>query len=1113
MKKKRMEVIPLNREGCKKLFFRTVELLVLLLVFHLNLNAKAFSQHQRLSLDLKEVTFEQFIAEIRQHCDVGFIYDYNSLKRVNNITIVAQDEEIASIFERALSGTGFYAEMEKNTIIIRRMVSPQAVKPGVKISGVVIDKNGEVLPGVTILIKGTTIGTTTNEQGRFDMTLPDPEGKVLVFSFIGMESQEVKINHPEQEIKVTLKANVESLNEVVVTGIYSRDKNSFTGSATTYTKKDLKMIGTQNIIQSLKTLDPAMMVLESKQWGSDPNRMPDIEIRGKTSVVGLRAEYDNDPNQPLFILDGVETTLSTIINLNMDRVESVTILKDAASTAIYGSKAANGVIVVETKQPEAGQLRVSYNGNFGIQFADLSDYNLMNSSEKLEFEKRAGRYTPISENPGYGQVVSIEELYYKRLKEVLRGVDTYWMNEPLRTVFNHSHNLYIDGGDKSMRYGLGVSYNNSNGVMKGSDRNGASVNVDLTYRNGNLLFSNKASLDITNSSREPVAFSEFSQANPYYRKELPDGTIPLYLEKGDSKTGDVFNPLYKWHIKNTNETKTLQLRDNFNVEWTLWDAFRFRGRLGLTKNISKTERFKSPRHPDFDETEKLQKGSFAQEHSESFTYDGKVDVIFGKLFHNIHQVNFVGGWSFNENKNEANGYNVVGFNDEFHTNPSFSTGFRENQKPSYSKSEKRSTSFYMNANYSYNNRYLVDFNLRADGASAFGSNKLFSTTWAVGLAWNAHNESFVKAWGWVDDLKIRASVGNPGNQNFDAFIAQKTYLYNVELQNMFGSSALIEKMGNKNLEWQRTIDKNIGADLAFWNNRIRATFDYYFKNTDPLLVSIGMPPSTGTNSIYTNLGRQISRGWTATLNCMVMKKEDLTWNVNINARRNRSKYKDIGDKLDYLNERGSSTTLNRYYEGASPDDMWAVPSLGIDPATGREVFLKKDGTQTFKYSASDEVVVGCSVPDVEGVVGTSFYYKGLSASFNFRYRLGGQTTASALYKKVENISDDQLKYNQDKRALYDRWSKPGDQAKFKSIKDQSSTPMSSRFIVTENTFSGESISVGYETTATYLRYAGIQGLTLRAYMNDIFRISSFKEERGLDYPFARSVTFSVGIRF
>ena len=979
--------------------------------------------------------------------------------------------------------------------------------------GDVMDTEGNPLPGVTILLKGTTTGTSTNANGEFRFPATKAGKSVLVFSFIGMKPVEKDVT-PGKRVIIRMEDEVTGIEEVVITGIYSRDKNSYTGSVTTYSAQELKMVGAQNVIQSLKTLDPAMMVVESKQWGSDPNRMPKIEIRGKTSVVGLQAEFENDPNQPLFILDGVETTLATIINLNIDRVASVTLLKDAASTAIYGSKAANGVIVVETKSPEAGQLRLSYNGNYGISFADLSDYNLMNASEKLEFELLAGRYSPLEGYDGFVDKLQKMSDYYTRLKGVLRGVDTYWLSEPLRTVFNHSHNVYIDGGDQAMRYGLGISYNNRDGVMKKSNRDGLGVNIDLIYRKKGLLFSNKASLDISNSEREPVAFSEFSRANPYYQKRLDNGTIPMYLER---KTGiygaDMFNPLYVWNIENTNTSKELALRDNFTMEWTVFDALRTRARLGFSKSITKSEAFKSPNHVDFLETEKLKKGSFSSSQNESFSYNGDLNITFGKIFKNVHQVNFVGGWSFNESRTEAAGYNVVGFNDDFHKNPAYSTGFRENQKPTYSKNRRRSTSFFMNLNYAYNNRYLVDFNLRADGTSVFGSNKLFSKTWSVGLAWNVHNEEFVKKLGWVNNLKIRGSIGNPGNENFDAYISQKTYVYNVELQNMFGASALIEKYGNKDLEWQRTQDKNIGVDLSVLNNRIRFSFDYYFKDTDPLLVSISMPASAAATSLYTNLGRQISRGWTASLNYVFLRKQDVSCSINMNARANHSEFRDIGDKLNYMNRVGSSTVLNRYYEGGSPDDLWAVPSLGIDPATGREVFLKKDGTQTFVYSASDEVVVGSSVPDVEGIIGMSFYYKKFSASVNFRYRLGGETKASALHEKVENIDLNSIVKNQDKRALYDRWKKPGDKAKFKAVDDYSSTPLSSRFVVTENTFSGESISIGYELNASWLRGAGIEGMNVRFYMNDIFRISSFKEERGLDYPFARSLSFSLGVRF
>lgn len=1071
-----------------------------------------FAQQQKVNIHVENGEIQNVFRQIKEQTGLNFIYDEDQVSTLSPVTLSMRDATVESVLKRLFDNTPFEYSYEKLSIVVKKRRT-QLTTPTdeIQITGVVIDKNEEAIPGVSVIIKGTTLGTATDINGKFVIRIPSRDNIVLQFSCIGMQKKEIAIKD-DKELIVIMEESSEVIQEVVVTGIYSRNKESFTGSFSSYSKEDLKMVGTQNIIQSLRSLDPSMLVIESKQWGSDPNRMPDIEIRGKTSIVGLKTEFENDPNQPLFILDGVETTLETIVNLSMDRVASVTILKDAASTAIYGSKAANGVIVVETIQPRSGQLRLSYNGNYKIQFADLSDYNLMNAAEKLEFERLSGRYDDFS---SYSNNVVLQKLYNERLAEVIRGVDTYWMSEPLRTVLNHSHNIYIDGGDNAMRYGLGIGYNNSNGVMKGSDRNVISANIDLTYRKKSLLFSNKFSLDVTHTEREPVAFSKFAQANPYFRKKLENGYIPLWLEDSGTQQNSAYikNPLYEWTIKNTNIGNTIQLRDNFSIEWRIFTSLRATARLGLTKSVGRTEQFKSPKHPDFLETEKLKQGSFSASSSESFSYNGDLNLAFGKIFIEKHQVNLVGGWSFNEHKKKSDGYRVVGFNDDLHQNPAFSTGFSDGQKPTYSLSKSRSTSFFLNANYSFMNRYLMDFNLRADGTSKFGANKRFSSTWAVGLAWNLHNEEFMRKLDIFTNFKIRASIGNPGNQNFDAYQAMKIYRYNVEYQNMFGSSAIIDQFGNKNLNWQRTLDKNIGVDLSILNNRVRLTLDYYRKNTDPLLISIPMPPSVGTSSINANAGRQISSGWNGSLFYTILRKQNMNWSMHLNFRTSKSEYRDIGNKLQELNELGSAQNLVRYYEGASPDDMWAVPSLGIDPATGREMFRKKDGTQTFVYSTDDEIVVGSSRPDVEGVIGSTFYYKGLSVSMSLRYRLGGQVMASALYSKVENIGRQQIYYNQDRRALHDRWQKPGDKAKFKSIKETSSTPMSSRFVRTENTLAGESISIGYESNAKWVRYIGAEGITFRAYMNDIFRLSSFKEERGIDYPFARTISFSLNLRF
>ena len=233
----------------------------------------------------------------------------------------------------------------------------------------------------------------------------------------------------------------------------------------------------------------------------------------------------------------------------------------------------------------------------------------------------------------------------------------------------------------------------------------------------------------------------------------------------------------------------------------------------------------------------------------------------------------------------------------------------------------------------------------------------------------------------------------------------------------------------------------------------------------------------------------------------------------MNARANHSEFRDIGDKLNYMNRVGSSTVLNRYYEGGSPDDLWAVRSAGIDPATGQEIFIKKDGSYTYDFSFSDEVKVGTDRPKIEGVFGSSFTYKGFSVNFDFRYRCGGQMFNSSLFNKVENITSAGLNNNQDKRAFYDRWKNPGDRAKYKAINLTGSTQMSSRFVEDDNTLTLESFRVGYEFDSAAIAKFGLKALRVNAYMNDVFKISSIKTERGTEYPFARSFSLSVSASF
>ena len=985
------------------------------------------------------------------------------------------------------------------------------------VKGTVLDKDKEPLPGVTILLKGTKSGVVTDLNGKYSIVIPATGNPVLVFTFVGMKKEEVNVAG-RKVIDVVLQEEQTAVEEVVVTGIYTRKKESFTGSSETYTTKELKMAGNRNVLESLRTLDPAFNIIENNQYGSDPNRLPDIEIRGKSSIVGFKEEFGQDPNQPLFILDGFETTLATIMDLSLDRVASVTILKDAASTAIYGAKAANGVVVVETRSPERGRLRLSYSGNYDISFADLTDYNLMNSAEKLEFERLAGNFN-INTATSQEQLT---ERYYDLLSNVKRGVDTYWMSEPLRIAFNHRHNLYVEGGDQQMRYGFGVSYSNVDGVMKSSIRNSFSANLDLIYRKEKFQFMNKLTIDYGNTENPIVAFSAYSRANPYYEKRTSGGGVERWLE---ARTYEnianvayssvwVANPLWNAAQSSYNKGNSWGVRNSFSLEYDPFRSLQLRARFGVNKSVSESEVFYSPTDTRFDNTEQLKKGTYSNSTSDGMNYDGDFTFTYGELLGDKHQINMAFGVSISESNSSSKGFSGYGFPEGNFTSPGFINSYPEGGAPSYGESKSRGVNFYFNGGYSYDNRYLVDANLRSDGTSVFGVNKRFSTTWAIGLAWNVHGEKFVKEHlPFISRLKIRGSIGNPGNQNFGSFSSITVYSFNNWLLNNFGTGVIINSYGDPDMDWQRTMDKNIGLDMTLLKNRLNFTIDYYHKKTDPLMASIGLPLSVGTTSRLANVGMQVDKGINGSLRYAFLykPKERINWTTSINFRWGKGYYDKIGKSLDAINKENLAKSLVRYYDKGSTSALWTVRSAGIDPATGREIFITKDGHYTYDYDYEEEVEVGDTRPTLEGVLGNVLYYKGFSCSVQLRYSFGADAFNYTLYSKVENISSTALKNNQDRRALYDRWKEPGDMAKFKGISVTDSSPISSRFVMKNNYISMESIRVGYEIPERWLKKIRISGMNLSGYMNQIWRISSIKDERGIDYPFARSVSFSLSV--
>ena len=468
------------------------------------------SAQQSVSFRLEKVNLKQALQVLKEKTGVNFVYN---TKDVDDRTIVSANVDNRSVEEALkllLDQTSYVYERVKDYFLIKK--GNKAVAPDLRtVRGIVRDENGQPLPGVNVRIEGTYVGRSTDEKGEFIMS-GLKEGVVLVFSFIGYKDVTVQVGQRDV-LEIALEPMNTEMEEVVVTGMFNRRAESFTGSATTVRGEDLRRVGNQNLLTSLKNIDPSFVITDNLEFGSDPNKLPEIHLRGKTSIPSLWGDYEGNPNQPLFILDGFETTMEKVYDLNMNLVASVTLLKDAAAKAIYGAKAANGVVVIETVRPQEGRLRVSYTGSADITVPDLTSYNLCNASEKLQAEVLAGKYT--ANNPA--EQARLDAVYNELYNEVARGVDTYWLSQPLRTGVGQKHSLYIDGGDEAMRYSANFSYNRINGVMKGSDRSTLSGMVTLSYRYKTLLFRNNLSVD-NNKNTEGANIMLWTKADHEYRK-------------------------------------------------------------------------------------------------------------------------------------------------------------------------------------------------------------------------------------------------------------------------------------------------------------------------------------------------------------------------------------------------------------------------------------------------------------------------------------------------------------------------------------------------------------------------------------------------------------------
>lgn len=1105
-------------------FFRIMKLCFLFVFWGmLSATAKTIAQEQVISLNLKNVTYLELFNELHRQTGVRFLYSSDQLENLSRIDVVADRKKVREILEDALKETSLTCVFEEDMVMLRERQQQQISKLSVK--GLVTDTRKQPLPGVTVMIKGTSLGTVTDAEGHYVLTIPQRDELVLVFSFVGMNSREVTYKG-EKELNVELEEKIAEMDEVVVTGIFQKSQASFTGSATTVTAKELQQFGNRNLLQSLHNIDPSINIIENNAFGSNPNRLPEVQIRGNSSIPNVDELKDQtrvDLNTPLIVLDGFETTLQKLIDINENEVETLTILKDASATAIYGSRGANGVIVITTKKPAMGQLRVSYKGDVNIEIPDLTGYDLLEAREKLELEKRVGLYSKPS-NPD--QDWRLQRYYSYLLDEVNSGVNTYWLSKPLQTSVGQRHALKVEGGDKSFRYSASLQWNDIRGVMKESYRKTFNGAIQLSYYWKNLKFSNNLMISAGKRQESPYGdFSEYAKMNPYWRTHDENGKILKRL--GNSGESDYafrwsrlpVNPLYNATLNTYDRGNNTDITNNFMLEWKVLETLDLRGRFGITKNTDETRVFKPADHTDFadySEDDMFRKGTYAYGISNSFSYEGSLNLAYHQSF-GKHLL--VAGVDVNlrEGRSRSSSFKAEGFTNENFDDISSALQYEKNGKPSGAESTVRSVGFTGNVNYTYDNRYFADLSGRMDGSSQFGSNKRFAPFWAVGIGWNMHNESFLKEVSWVNMLKLRFSVGTSGSQHFNAYQAIQTYRYFLDDKYYAWNGSSLIAMGNPDLKWQQKRDYNIGLDVKLWDNRITIGGDFYIAKTNDLISTLTLPAANGFTTYIENIGSLKNTGYELRLSAYVLRKDQMSWSVSLAGIHNKNKIVEVSQALlDAQNAIESEDLVNpnvQFRPGYSSNTIWTVRSAGIDPGTGKEVFISRDGNRTYNWSASDIVATGVSDPKLEGNISSMFRYKGLSLNVSFGYRFGGQIYNSTLANKVE-VSKTAIGWNVDARVFHDRWKNIGDQASFKGLDDFTPTNKTSRFVQDETTFRCQNMTLQYELKSQALnKLLGIDYCLFSASTSDLFYISTVKRERGTSYPFSRQFSLGVNVVF
>ena len=1148
------KMLPLRRRAWNR---RLTKICLVMKLTTLLLLGTLFQVHavgvaQTVNLSAKKVPMRNVLREVQKQTGYFVFFSTKELSQLTEkvqVNVEAKNVSLSAFLVELFKEQPITFELDDKTITLLRKEQNGAALvldiPAIVVAGKVSDIDGLPVEGATVAVQGSKLATTADGQGRFRLDGVPDKARVTI-SAVGFMPVSLRVNgsgivledapavasRPDETegntkstafmeadgaLSIKLARLVKSIETVVVTGIFQRNNTTFTGASQTISGAELKKISANNIFTGIAAIDPAFRIVPNNVLGGSINQLPEIQIRGENSFPNLSGQLSNNPNAPLFILDGFEVSLQRIVDLDMNMINSVTLLKDASATAIYGSRGANGVMVVTTVTPKPGRMQITFNNDFRYTTPDLSVYDMLNATEKLDFEQRVGLYSATDATNQYRRDV----LYNERNKDVARGVNTNWLKVPVRNGYSNRSSLYLQGGDQAVRYGIQFMGDLQTGVMKGQDRKNYSGQFDLQYLLKKVQFRNSLRVFQTASNESPYgSFSQYVALNPYWTPYDAEGRVKELLENisiPGAPVSRTANPVYNAMLHSVNRTSYFGISNNFNVRYNIVPSFFVESSLSVNRQNSGTDQFYSAQDTRFQSVADInQRGSYTARDENSSSYESLTTANLN-FRTGRSQVFSTLGYNVSSSKNEF--YTIVaeGFPFDRLDNLLFAAQYQTNGRPSGDESTVRRMGVVYNGLYSYDNRINAEVSLRRDGSSQYGTEKRFGNFWSTGMSWNLHNEAFFAGMPAVNNLRLRATYGSTGSLNIPAYSAQTRYNFGVNSSYYGELGAVMASLGNTALSWQEVRKLNFGLDATLLRERLSVRIDAYRERTENAITQVSLAPSTGFVNFPENLGRLENKGLEFSVRYRIIdnRVKGIMWSVNVNGFTNRNILLEISNKLQSINEKLEQANTTQvtpnilFREGESMSTIYAVRSMGVDPATGTEAFLDKDGNKTFLWSAADKVAVGIAQPKWNGNFGTNLSLKGFEMNLVFNYRTGGQLYNQTLINRVESVNPNQ---NVDRRAYELGWKQPGDVSMYTRITTNNTpTRLTSRFVQDENIIALTSASFGYNFFRTaLLKKIGFRSLQLTAITNDLFQLTSIRTERGIDNPFSR--TYSLSLR-